>query len=201
MAEQQSERELRTEKLATVEDLLWNTSFLRQQSESPGNTGNLTPAPCSCCPVTCINWSLFAITFCPFGGPMTPGVRSYSVGSSVAPAGCFSSRALARLCHRALVICTQCIEVTVDDIQLEVSQQDESGPRMAVGGILEGKDALRLSIRQLLLTPQGMPLDITVGANSISRPNLYSMLALVENSWAICCCTTDQHTLGRDRTE
>ncbi len=46
----------------------------------------------------------------------------------------------------------------MDDLQLEVSQQDESGPRMAVGGNLEGKDALRLSIRQLSLTPQGRPL-------------------------------------------
>ncbi len=48
--------------------------------------------------------------------------------------------------------------VTLDDVHLEVSQQDESGPRAAIGSVLEGKDALRLSIRQLLLMPQGVHL-------------------------------------------
>lgn len=50
------------------------------------------------------------------------------------------------------------MEVTLDDVHLEVSQQDESGPRAAIGSVLEGKDALRLSMRQLLLTPQGVHL-------------------------------------------
>lgn len=42
LAEQQLERQLRAEKLATVEDLLWNTCFLQQDSESPAKTGKLT---------------------------------------------------------------------------------------------------------------------------------------------------------------
>ena len=61
--------------------------------------------------------------------------------------------------------------VTLDDVHLEVSQQDESGPRAAIGSVLEGKDALRLSIRQLLLMPQGVQLpfrhcDVTGAENS-----------------------------------
>ncbi len=58
------------------------------------------------------------------------------------------------------------MEVTLDDVHLEVSQQDESGPRAAIGSVLDGKDALRLSIRQLLLMPQGMQLS---SANLPSR--------------------------------
>ncbi|BDA48871.1 hypothetical protein COCOBI_12-5540 [Coccomyxa sp. Obi] len=116
VAEQQLEKELRAEKLATVDSILWRTNFLEQDRASQETTGKLH--------------TLVAV-------------------------GCFTNKALARLCHRAFVLCTQCIEVTLDDVHLEVSQQDESGPRGAIGSTLEGKDSLRLSIRQLLLTPQG----------------------------------------------
>lgn len=63
LAEQQLEKELRAEKLATVDSILWRTSFLEQDSTAQGNTGKLhtysqvSPAP-SGCSSSCLNWPL-----------------------------------------------------------------------------------------------------------------------------------------------
>ena len=64
LAEQQAERKLRAEKLALVDNLLWNTSFMRQNSNQPENTGKSTPALYSCCPLIAIICSHSA-TPCP----------------------------------------------------------------------------------------------------------------------------------------
>ena len=56
--------------------------------------------------------------------------------------------------HRALALGMRCCEVLVSDVTLTVSQQDAPGPHTALGGPLEGRDALRLCVRQMLLLPE-----------------------------------------------
>ena len=66
-----------------------------------------------------------------------------------------SSTTLAGMLHRGLALGTRCLEVAVTDIRITYSQQDEPGPYSGLGGPLEGRDAVRLGIRQLLVLPRG----------------------------------------------
>ena len=56
--------------------------------------------------------------------------------------------------HRVLALGMRGCEVSLSDVTLTVSQQDAPGPYTALGGPLEGRDALRLYVRQLLLLPE-----------------------------------------------
>ena len=66
-----------------------------------------------------------------------------------------SSAALAGMLHRGLALGARCAEVVVSDLRVTYSQQDEPGPYPGLGGPLEGRDAIRLGIRQLLILPRG----------------------------------------------
>ena len=68
-----------------------------------------------------------------------------------------SRAALAGMLHRALALGTRCVEVVVSDMRVTYGQQDEPGPYPGLGGPLEGRDAVRLGIRQLLILPRGAP--------------------------------------------
>ena len=70
-------------------------------------------------------------------------------------AGMLSSGALAGMLHRGLALGTRCVEVVVSDMRITYTQQDEPGPYPGLGGPLEGRDAVRLGIRQLLILPRG----------------------------------------------
>ena len=62
---------------------------------------------------------------------------------------------LAKLQHRLLALATQCVDLSLEDVHISVSQQDEPGPRLSPGSDLHGKDALLFSVRRLSLEPHG----------------------------------------------
>ena len=64
-------------------------------------------------------------------------------------------RMLAKLQHRLLALATQCVDLSLEDVHISVSQQDEPGPRLSPGSDLQGKDALQFSVRRLSLEPHG----------------------------------------------
>ena len=66
---------------------------------------------------------------------------------------------LAKLQHRLLALATQAVDVSVEDVHISISQQDEPGPRLSPVSDLQGCDALRFSIRRLSLEPHGRKMN------------------------------------------
>lgn len=66
-----------------------------------------------------------------------------------------AKRMLAKVQHRLLALATQAVDVSVEDVHISISQQDEPGPRLSPVSDLQGSDALRFSIRRLSLEPHG----------------------------------------------
>ncbi len=130
-AELQADAAVRAAKLALVDSLLWDTDFLREYT-SASPTGR-------------------ALLACDLAYACDP-VRSLSCWPPAG--GTYYGTALAGMLHRALVLGMRCLEVSISDVSLTVSQQDAPGPYTGLGGALEGRDSLRLYVRQLLLMPE-----------------------------------------------
>ena len=67
-----------------------------------------------------------------------------------------AKRLLAKLQHRMLALATQCLDVSLEDVHITISQEDKPGPSLSPCRDLQGRDALRFSVRRLSLGPHGL---------------------------------------------
>ena len=67
-----------------------------------------------------------------------------------------AKRLLAKLQHRMLALATQCLDVSLEDVHITISQEDKPGPSLSPCRDLQGRDALRFSVRRLSLGPHGV---------------------------------------------